>query len=236
MSRSVDWSLISQTDVRQISHIDLHQRLDACLNRLPDGSGKSDGLGGSGGSGGSGEQKLSSGPDAGTAPDRPAAILVPLLRDAGDWHVLMTKRAAHLAHHAGQISFPGGKVEPEDDGPVAAALREAFEEVRLVPQSVRIVGGLDPVRSPAGFVVQPVVGIVGGDNGLAGLIADPGEVDLIFTLPLSHIVNPNKFRLVPRETNGRRNDYWIVEHDDHLIWGLSARVLNDLHRRIGAAV
>ena len=226
MSRLIDWSLTSQRDAWQISHVDLHQRLDACLNRLPDRS-EAD------------RQKPkmpSSVRDTVTVPDRPAAILVPLLRDAGDWHVLLTKRAAHLAHHAGQISFPGGKVEPEDDGPVGAALREAHEEVRIVPQSVQIVGGLDAVRSPAGFVVQPVVGIVCGDNGLAGLVADPGEVDLIFTLPLSHIINPNNFRLVPRQTNGRRNDYWIVEHDDHLIWGLSARVLNDLHRRIVVAV
>jgi len=226
MSRLVDCSLISQRDAWQISHVDLHQRLDACLNRLPDRS-EAD------------RQKPkmpSSVRDTVTVPDRPAAILVPLLRDAGDWHVLLTKRAAHLAHHAGQISFPGGKVEPEDDGPVGAALREAHEEVRIVPQSVQIVGGLDAVRSPAGFVVQPVVGIVCGDNGLAGLVVDPGEVDLIFTLPLSHIINPNNFRLVPRQTNGQRNDYWIVEHDDHLIWGLSARVLNDLHRRIGAVV
>jgi len=226
MSRLIDWSLTSQRDAWQISHVDLHQRLDACLNRLPDRS-EAD------------RQKPkmpSSVRDTVTVPDRPAAILVPLLRDAGDWHVLLTKRAAHLAHHAGQISFPGGKVEPEDDGPVGAALQEAHEEVRIVPQSVQIVGGLDAVRSPAGFVVQPVVGIVCGDNGLAGLVADPGEVDLIFTLPLSHIINPDNFRLVPRQTNGRRNDYWIVEHDDHLIWGLSARVLNDLHRRIGAVV
>ena len=226
MSRLIDWSLTSQRDAWQISHVDLHQRLDACLNRLPDRS-EAD------------RQKPkmpSSVRDTVTVPDRPAAILVPLLPDAGDWHVLLTKRAAHLAHHAGQISFPGGKVEPEDDGPVGAALREAHEEVRIVPQSVQIVGGLDAVRSPAGFVVQPVVGIVCGDNGLAGLVADPGEVDLIFTLPLSHIINPNNFRLVPRQTNGQRNDYWIVEHDDHLIWGLSARVLNDLHRRIGAVV
>ena len=226
MSRLVDCSLISQTDARQISHVDLYHRLDACLNRLPDRS-EADRQK---------PQMLLSGRDTVTVPDRPAAILVPLLRDAGDWHVLLTKRAAHLAHHAGQISFPGGKVEPEDDGPVGAALREAHEEVRIVPQSVQIVGGLDAVRSPAGFVVQPVVGIVCGDNGLAGLVADPGEVDLIFTLPLSHIINPDNFRLVPRQTNGRRNDYWIVEHDDHLIWGLSARVLNDLHRRIGAVV
>ena len=116
------------------------------------------------------------------------------------------------------------------------ALREAFEEVRLMPQSVSIAGGLDAVRSPAGFIVQPIVGIVGGDDGLDGLVADPAEVDLIFTLPLSHVINPGNFRLVPRETDGRRNDYWVVDHDDHLIWGLSARVLNDLHRRIGKAV
>ena len=199
-----------------ITHLDLQQRLDACLNSLAD--------------------LATMGLEAAPVPDRPAAILVPLLRLAGHWHVLMTKRAKHLAHHAGQISFPGGKVEPDDDGPVSAALREAFEEVRLMPQSVSIAGGLDAVHSPAGFIVSPIVGIVGGDDGLDGLVADPAEVDLIFTLPLSHVINPSNFRLVPRETNGRRNDYWVVDHDDHLIWGLSARVLNDLHRRIAMSV
>lgn len=200
----------------QFTHRDLQQRLDTCLNPLDD--------------------MLAIGLEAASAPDRPAAILVPLLRSAGHWHVLMTKRAENLAHHAGQISFPGGKVEPDDDGPVSTALREAFEEVRLMPHSVSIAGGLDAVRSPAGFIVQPIVGIVGGDDGLDGLFADPAEVDLIFTLPLLHVINPSNFRLVPRETNGRRNDYWVVEHNDHLIWGLSARVLNDLQRRIGMTV
>ena len=200
----------------QITHLDLQQRLDACLNPLAD--------------------MAAMGLEATPLPDRPAAILVPLLRSAGHWHVLLTKRAEHLAHHAGQISFPGGKVEPDDDGPVSAALREAFEEVHLMPQSVSIAGGLNAVRSPAGFIVHPIVGIVGGDNGLDGLVADPAEVDLIFTLPLSHVINPSNFHLVPRETNGRRNDYWVVDHDDHLIWGLSARVLNDLQRRIGMTV
>ena len=199
-----------------ITHLDLQQRLDACLNPLAD--------------------MAAIGLEAASATDRPAAILVPLLPSAGHWHVLMTKRAEHLAHHAGQISFPGGKVEPDDDGLVSAALREAFEEVRLMPQSVSIAGGLDALRSPAGFIVQPIVGVVGGDDGLDGLFADPAEVDLIFTLPLSHVINPSNFRLVPRETNGRRNDYWVFDHDDHLIWGLSARVLNDLHRRIGMMV
>ena len=213
MSRLSDDPAITIATALQITRLGLQQRLDACLNPLANAA----------------AMRLEAAP----VPDRPAAILVPLLRSAGHWHVLLTKRAEHLAHHAGQISFPGGKVEPDDDGPVSAALREAFEEVRLMPQSVSIAGGLDAVRSPAGFIVQPIVGIVGGDDGLDGLVADPAEVDLIFTLPLSHVINPSNFRLVPRETNGRRNDYWVVDHDDHLIWGLSARVLNDLHRRIG---
>ena len=216
MSRLSDNSAITTATALQITHLGLQQRLDACLNPLAD--------------------MAAMGLEVAPVPDRPAAILVPLLRSAGHWHVLLTKRAEHLAHHAGQISFPGGKVEPDDDGPVSAALREAFEEVHLMPRSVTIAGGLNSVRSPAGFIVHPIVGIVGGDNGLDGLVADPAEVDSIFTLPLSHVINPSNFRLVPRETNGRRNDYWVVEHDDHLIWGLSARVLNDLQRRIGMTV
>ena len=65
---------------------------------------------------------------------------------------------------------------------------------------------------------------------------DPAEVDLMFTLPLTHLIDPNNFRLVHRETDGKRNDYWVVEHDEHLIWGLSARVLNDLRRRVNKVV
>ena len=216
MSRLSDNTAKVADTALQITHLDLQQRLGSCLNPLAD--------------------MAAMGLDAVPAPDRPAAILVPLLRSVGQWPVLMTKRAEHLAHHAGQISFPGGKVEPDDDGPVSAALREAFEEVHLMPRSVTIAGGLNSVRSPAGFIVHPIVGIVGGDNGLDGLVADPAEVDLVFTLPLSHVISPSNFRLVPRDTNGRRNDYWVVDHDDHLIWGLSARVLNDLQRRIGMTV
>lgn len=169
--------------------------------------------------------------------ERPAAILVPLAQVAGEWQVLLTKRAAHLPYHAGQISFPGGKVEPDDDSLINAALREAHEEIALTPAMVRVAGGLNPVRSPAGFVVQPVVGIIEQDDGVAGLAANPAEVDLIFTVSLAHIADPDNFRLVPRHTAGRRNDYWVVSHHAYHIWGLSARVLNDFHQRLmGGAV
>ena len=210
-------------NTRELNHVELQKHLGCCLDPLP---GLPD----------PGRGELTMPPFQKVLSHRPAAILVPLLRVQFDWHILMTKRAVHLAHHAGQISFPGGKMEPYDASPVEAALREAFEEVQLKPGLVQVVGLLDSVLSPAGFLVQPVVGIVHGENAQDSLVSDPAEVDLIFTLPLKHIANSDNFRLVRRKTEGRRNDYWVVKHDKHLIWGLSARVLNDLRRRVNKAV
>ena len=211
------------TDPQELNHVELQRHLECCLDPLP---GLPDPR----------QVELTTASLKKVTSYRPAAILVPLLRVQFDWHILMTKRAAHLAHHAGQISFPGGKMESYDAGPVQAALREAFEEVQLTPALVQVVGLLERVHSPAGFLVQPVVGVVRGENVLDSLVSDPAEVDMIFTLPLKHLANSDNFRLVRRETNGRRNDYWVVEHDKHLIWGLSARVLNDLHQRVNRAV
>ena len=163
--------------------------------------------------------------------DRLAAVLVPLIWRESDWQILMTKRAVHLSHHGGQISFPGGALDASDTGLVDTALREAHEEIRLTPPSVKVMGGLLPVRSPAGFIVQPIVGIVGGDI-FDDLRPDPAEVDSIFTLPLAHIGEPDNFSLIPRQTDGRDNSYWVVSHPEHYIWGLSARVLNDLRQRL----
>ena len=163
--------------------------------------------------------------------DRLAAILVPLIWRDNDWQILMTKRAAHLSHHAGQISFPGGALDACDKGLIETALREAHEEISLAPPSVRVMGSLLPVRSPAGFIVQPIVGIV-GDDIFNELKPDPAEVDSIFSLPLAHIRQPDNFSLVSRQTDGRDNSYWVVSHPKHYIWGLSAQVLNDLRQRL----
>ena len=163
--------------------------------------------------------------------DRLAAVLVPLIWYDSDWQILMTKRAAHLSHHAGQISFPGGVLDASDKGLIDTALREAHEEISLTPTSVRVMGSLQPVRSPAGFVVQPFVGIIGGDS-FSELQPNPAEVDSIFTLPLAHIGQPDNFSLVPREADGRGNSYWVVSHFNYYIWGLSARILNDLGQRL----
>ena len=163
--------------------------------------------------------------------DRLAAILVPLIWQRTGWQILLTKRAAHLSHHAGQISFPGGKLDPTDAGLIDAALREAEEEINLLPPMVKIMGGLLPVRSPAGFIVQPIVGIIAQDI-FSHLHPDPAEVDGIFTMPLAHIGQSENFTKVPRQTDGRDNSYWVVAHPVHYIWGLSARVLNDLRQRL----
>ena len=163
--------------------------------------------------------------------DRLAAVLVPLIWHNSDWQILMTKRAAHLSHHAGQISFPGGVLDASDKGLIDTALREAYEEISLTPTSVRVMGSLQPVRSPAGFVVQPFVGIIVGKSFFE-LQPNPAEVDSIFTLPLAHIGQPDNFSSVPREPDGRNNSHLVVSHSKFYIWGLSARILNDLGQRL----
>ena len=195
------------------THYDaIARQLSVCLDTAPDGRDR---------------PQMKNGRDD----DRLAAILVPLIWRDSDWQILMTKRAAHLSHHAGQISFPGGALDASDKGLIDTALREAHEEISLAPPSVRVMGSLLSVRSPAGFIVQPIVGIIGGDI-FNELQPDPAEVDSIFTLPLAHIGQPDNFSLVPRQTNGRDNSYWVVSHPEHYIWGLSARVLNDLRQRL----
>jgi len=199
--------------VSEKTHYDaIARQLSVCLDTAPDGRER---------------PQMKNGRDD----DRLAAILVPLIWRDSDWQILMTKRAAHLSHHAGQISFPGGALDASDKGLIDTALREAHEEISLAPPSVRVMGSLLPVRSPAGFIVQPIVGIIGGDI-FNELQPDPAEVDSIFTLPLAHIGQPDNFSLVPRQTNGRDNSYWVVSHPEHYIWGLSARVLNDLRQRL----
>lgn len=162
---------------------------------------------------------------------RPSAVLVGLtLREAG-WHVIMTERAHHLAHHAGQISFPGGKVDAGDDSLVATALREADEEVALPRRSVDIIGGLDTVKSPAGFVVQPVVGIV---DPAAMLRAAPEEVAEVLVLPLAPLLDSQRHQRKSYIREGQRREVWVIEDDRHNIWGLSASILVDLSRRMVA--
>ncbi len=160
--------------------------------------------------------------------NRPAAVLVGLQEQLTGWHVVMTRRAGHLAHHSGQISFPGGKVDSDDANLVTTALREAHEEIALSPEAVTIIGGLDVVASPLGFVVQPVVGLIASE---ANFVAAPDEVDEVLALPLAEVLDSKRHRRASHLREGVWREFWIIDHVDHYLWGLSASILVDLAGR-----
>jgi 8-oxo-dGTP pyrophosphatase MutT (NUDIX family) len=155
-------------------------------------------------------------------PVREAAVLLTLIDRPRGWTVLFTRRARHLAHHPGQISFPGGRIDRGDEGAVAAALREAWEEVRLPPADVRVAGMLPPHVTGTGFTVTPVVGFA---PGAYQPLPDPAEVETVFEVPLDVVLAPGSLRLTYRERLGTRFRVYELEYGGHVIWGATASML-----------
>jgi len=153
----------------------------------------------------------------------PAAVLA-LIVDHPVPTLLMTLRAADLAAHAGQISFPGGRIEPGED-PVTAALREAEEEVGLDPARVRILGRLPAYHTVTGFLVHPVVGLA---RPPLTLRPDPAEVAEAFELPLAPFLVAGGLRRESRNFGSRRAEFWAIEVEGRYIWGATAAILNML--------
>jgi len=160
---------------------------------------------------------------------RPAAVLAPILAADGDPRMILTKRAAGLGHHPGQIAFPGGKVEEGDGSAAAAALREAREEIGLPSEAVEILGALPDHETVTNFSVTPVIGLVGEPVELA---AAPDETEEIFTVPLSHVTDPSRFFVRSRYWRGRRRHYYVVPYGPYYIWGATARILFGLAERL----
>ena len=158
----------------------------------------------------------------------PAAVLVPIvLSDAPG--VLLTKRTAHLKAHAGQVSFPGGRIDSEDAGPEDAALREAWEEIGLHRQSVEILGRLADYATGTGYRITPVLSILP-----PGLTYRPSaeEVEEVFELPMTVLLDPEAPRIQRQHVRGEWREYWVWPHPDHYIWGATAAILVHLAQRL----
>lgn len=151
----------------------------------------------------------------------PAAVLIPLVVRP-EPSVLLTTRTEKLRSHAGQIAFPGGRIDPTDAGPVEAALREAQEEVGLDPGRVDILGFAAPFRTGTGYLVQPVVGLVPPDLPLA---PNPEEVADIFEVPLSYVLDPRHHEQRQAEFQGRMRRYYVIDWRGRHIWGATAGML-----------
>jgi len=160
-----------------------------------------------------------------------AAVLVPIV-DRPRPGVILTLRPETMRKHPGQISFPGGRIDADDKGPVAAALREAEEEIGLPPALVEIVGTADLYRTITGFEVTPVVGIIPPDLDLK---PHPGEVAAVFEVPLEYMLDPAHQRVQSVEWRGRQRTYYEIIWEGRRIWGATAAMIVNLSRRLESA-
>jgi 8-oxo-dGTP pyrophosphatase MutT (NUDIX family) len=164
-----------------------------------------------------------------SGPLTPAAVLVPLLDRPDGLSVLFTTRTPHLSKHAGQISFPGGRIEAGDADAVAAALRETEEEIGLERRYVEIVGQLDTYVTGTGFAVTPVVGLVALGFQLN---PDPHEVAEVFEVPLAFLLDPRNHQRHSGVRNGQERHWFAIPYDGHYIWGATAGMLVNLHAKV----
>jgi 8-oxo-dGTP pyrophosphatase MutT (NUDIX family) len=157
---------------------------------------------------------------------RPAAVLVAV----HDGQLILTKRSSHLLHHPGQIAFAGGKVDPGDATHEAAALREAWEEIALPPHHVDVLGRLPVHETVTGFSVVPILAHV---NAAFDAIPEAGEVDEVFRVPLTFVLDPRNYAIEKRLWRGDWRRYYAVPYGPYYIWGATARILRGLAERLG---
>lgn len=159
-----------------------------------------------------------------------AAVLVPIVERAEGPTVLLTKRTAHLHDHAGQISFPGGRVDPGDNGPESTALRETEEEIGLSRSHIRLIGQLDTYVTRTGFEIAPIVGLV---TPPFELTLDDFEVAEAFEVPLGFILDPASQQRQSRMFRGALRHFYVFPYDDYYIWGATAGMLVNLTEVLG---
>ena len=157
---------------------------------------------------------------------KPAAVLIPIIERAQGLQVLFTRRADHLARHAGQVSFPGGRVNDDEAEALAAALRETEEEVGLARDFVTVLGDLDRYETGTGFSIHPFVGLV--REGFE-LKVDAAEVAEVFEVPLAFLMDQQNHEQRSAAWQGRERRYYAMNYGRHYIWGATAGILINLH-------
>jgi 8-oxo-dGTP pyrophosphatase MutT (NUDIX family) len=163
------------------------------------------------------------------ADHRPSAVLVPLEPGRGVW---LTRRASNLPNHAGQVAFPGGKIEVSDPSVEAAALREAYEEIGLLAADAEILGRMDDYITGTGFHIAPVVALV---RPGVNFTANPAEVQDVFCLPFATLLDAGLPYARTAYFRGEIRDFWLWPHDTHVIWGATAQILLNLAQRLRSA-
>jgi 8-oxo-dGTP pyrophosphatase MutT (NUDIX family) len=158
-----------------------------------------------------------------------AAVLAAIVRRPEGWTMLLTQRTETMPTHAGQVAFPGGRVQDEDDGPVAAALREAEEETGIARSLFRPIGGWDRYETGTGFRITPIVAFLE-----PGFVArpDPREVDAVFETPLWFLFDPANHKLNAREYRGQTRTFYEMPYEDRYIWGATAGMIRALWERL----
>lgn len=162
---------------------------------------------------------------------RPAGVLVPISLVGSKPRLILTKRSSALKHHPGQIAFPGGKVDEGDRDVTHAALREAWEEIGLPQDLPEVIGHLPTHETVTSFQVTPVVAVLRSEFEIR---PEAGEVDEVFSVPLSHVLDPRNYIVESRRWRGTRRRYYSVPFGPYYIWGATARMLRQFADRMGA--
>lgn len=165
--------------------------------------------------------------------NKEAAVLIPLFERDNQLHVLLTLRASHLKHHAGQVSFPGGKVEPKDKDLIETALREAEEEIGLSRDNCNVLGQLQSYQTLTGFRIKPIVAIT-PENYVYQM--DKNEVAEIFSVPLAFFLNINNHFTVNSQLNGNPHPVTFMPYLHYNIWGATAAILKGLASHLSVEI
>lgn len=166
-------------------------------------------------------------------PARPAAVLIPLVRVDRSWRLLYTRRTDSLPEHSGQVAFPGGRADPEDATPEVTALRETREEIGVIPEDVRILGRLHPIRTITNYMVTPVVGVIPWPYSFR-LATE--EVSRVFTIPFTWLADPKNLEVHQRAMPPPHppvSVFYFQKYNREVLWGVSAQITLDLLKALG---